>query len=108
MRTKIYFNPSKILLHEKNCDNNQSTCITVDYCVSYNGKYIRNKQPAVITLEITDSKLRIKENRVRINKVKNLEQKSVHLIANGSNCFSKDDSFVLTVEVSAIKRFVLF
>ncbi len=70
LSTKIDFKPSKILLHKKNCDNNQNTCLTVDYCVSYNGKHIRNSQPAVITPEITDSKLRVKEDRVRINKVK--------------------------------------
>ncbi len=106
MSTTITFNPSKIHLHEKNCDNNQSTCISVNYCVKYNGKYISKKQPAFITLEITDSKLSNKENGVRINKDKNLEQKNVELKANGNNCFN--DSFVLTVNVSAIKRFVLF
>jgi hypothetical protein len=110
LSTNITFNPSKIHLHEKNCDNNQSTCISVNYCVKYNGKYngkyISEKQRAFITLEITDSKLSNEENRVRINKDKNLEQKTVELKANGNNCFN--DPFLLTVNVSAIKRFVLF
>jgi hypothetical protein len=102
LRTKINFKPSKILLHKKNCDNNQNTCLTADFCVTYNGKYIRKSQPAVITIEITDSKLRVKENRIKINKVKNFEQKDIQLIANESNCFV--DYFVLTVNVSAIKK----
>jgi hypothetical protein len=108
LRTKINFKPSKILLHKKNCDNNQNTCLTVDFCVTYNGKHIQKSQPAVITIEITDSKLRVKENRVKINKIKNFEQKDIQLKANGSNCFV--DSFVLTVNVSAIKKynFILF
>ncbi len=102
MKTKINFKPSKILLHEKNCDNNQNTCLIVDFCVTYNGKFIRKSQPAVITIEITDSKLRVREDRVKINKVEKFEQKDIQLIANRSNCFV--DSFVLTVNVSVIKK----
>ncbi|CAG2181596.1 unnamed protein product, partial [Oppiella nova] len=57
--TDVTFRPNKIRLHDKKCNNNQNSCFKVEYCVKYEGRSIRDKQLALITLEITDSKLRI-------------------------------------------------
>jgi hypothetical protein len=102
----IAFEPSKIRLHQNKCNNNQNSCANIEYCVSYDGKHIRDSQSAVITLEITDSKLRVKENRAKINNTKNLEQKTIELRANKKNCFSNDKSFLLMVNVSAFKKHI--
>ena len=67
--------------------------------MNYEGKHIRNKQLAVVSLEITDSKLRVRETRVRINNINKSDQKTIELRANQRNCFSNDNSFVLQMNV---------
>ena len=98
----MVFNPLKIRLHEKNCNKDQNTCFNIEYCVSYNGKHIRKKQSALITLEITDSKLTVKEIRAKIKNAKNSDQKTIELSANENKCFKNNDSFEVMVNVSLI------
>jgi len=107
LRTLISFEPKKIRLHQKNCNNNQNSCFNVNFCVSYEGKHIGDKRSALVTLDITDSKLRIKEIRAKINNnssEQKSEQKTIELRANEINCFKNNDSFFLTVNVSIVKK----
>ena len=94
--TKITFKPKKIVLSQK-------SSISVDYCVEYNGKYIRDKQLASIVLEVTDRKLRVRENRSLVGNKKS-DEKNIELKANQEKCSTNKESFVLTINVSITSR----
>ena len=98
----IAFNPNKILLKEKKCNYNRSSCFGVEYCVNYTGKHIRDRESALITLVITDSQLRVRENRAVIDNNSRFQQKSIELRANQLNCFKNENSFVVLLNVSPI------
>ncbi|XP_054152420.1 integrin alpha-PS4-like [Oppia nitens] len=85
--TNISFEPKRIQIDDNNCNNNQNSCFKINYCVQYMGKFIRDKQMILITVEITDRKVR--ELRAVLAKSNTkFEQKIVELKANQQNCFN--------------------
>ena len=100
--TNVTYSPPKIQVNFTNCNENKNFCFNVNYCVRYEGKHIRDKQSAIITLEITDSKKSIQQE-IRLKFLKSnhkSEQKTVELKLYQQNCFTNNSAFTLMFNVS--------
>ena len=95
----ITFKPNdKINLKQRNCNEGNTTCIILDVCVLGEATQIYSNLTASITLEITDSLIKINENRAFLKDGKRSQKKSINLIPNHVECFK--DAFVINLNVS--------